>query len=73
MNTSPASEPRPGELFSDPIPPEWVAWQRPTGGRWHKEAESDSEVDCWTALYEAMDAVKSGSWDSCVLPYGQRP
>jgi hypothetical protein len=72
-NSAPATKPAPGLLY--PVPPEsaFVAWRRPSGGRWRKVAESDSYADCWSALYEAMGEVTSGSWDNVVLPSGQKP
>jgi hypothetical protein len=64
---------QPASLFPDPPAGAFVAWRRPRGGRWKQVGSAESEADTWTLLYEAMDADRSGSWDNCVLPRGEKP
>jgi hypothetical protein len=61
------------ELFDQPDPSPWVAWRRRRGERWQRIGGAGSEVDAWTLLYEAMGEVRSGAFDSVVLPAGVKP
>jgi hypothetical protein len=58
---------------AQPAPPAFLAWRRPHGGRWQAVASGATEAEASKALHEIMKQDRSGSFDSQVLPRGERP
>jgi hypothetical protein len=54
-------------------PPAFIAWRRPHGGRWQAVASGSTEAEASKALHEITMKDRSGSFDSQVLPRGERP
>lgn len=59
---------------SPPAPaPAWVGWRRRSRGRWAKVAEGRTEQEASDRTFAVMAGTRGGSWDTVILPAGQRP